>query len=285
MKKNNVKFLFAGRTAAGKDYLETLLKQSYGWTFVNSYSTRDKRFPEENTHEFITHEEAKKFSDDDKVAKTIINGEEYFATRQQVENADAYIIDPNGIEVLLEKMPTTWFEIIYITADEEQRKEKAIGRADDREKAAEIFDSRNADEDEQFSLFEEQIKNDTFEHNNHFGVHVVTNTYDSDFMEEIAISIEMRKRFYNNCKDVMDVLARKKLINYAIIDDIECTTITHESGEPVNVPINKMVQLLAEEKRTTLFSELMESFLFSVKDLSHLEIANPIISEKTEDAE
>ena len=73
MKKNNVKFLFAGRTAAGKDYLETLLKQSYGWTFVNSYSTRDKRFPEENTHEFITHEEAKKFSDDDKVAKTIIN--------------------------------------------------------------------------------------------------------------------------------------------------------------------------------------------------------------------
>lgn len=275
MKKNNVKFLIAGRSASGKDFLKSLLIKSYNWKFVDSYTTRDKRFPTEDTHIFITPEEAATFSDDDKVAMTIINGNEYFATKQQVEEADAYIIDPAGIEVLLQKMPNIWFEIVYISADETLRKEKAISRAEDKEKESKIFDARNADEDEQFSLFEDQIKNETFLHDNHFGVHIVNNTYEEDFMEQIAISLEMRKRFYNNAKDVIDVLTTKELIDYCIVNDIECTTVQHNSGETVHIPINKFIQLLAEEKKTTIFADLMEMFLFSVKNIGKLELANP----------
>lgn len=124
-----MKFLIVGRSGSGKDELKRHLESQYGWKFVKSYTTRPKRTPNEDTHIFISHEEAAKIPKEEKVAVTFIKNntdtpDEYFATMQQVQEADAYIIDPKGVKMLLENMPKETFEIIYMQAQsEEKRKE------------------------------------------------------------------------------------------------------------------------------------------------------------------
>ncbi len=149
-----MKILIVGRSGVGKDYLANLLKEK-GMTQVLSYTTRPKRRPDENTHVFITPEEASTFTD--KVATTMINGYEYFATRKQVEENDIYIVDPNGLHELMDNMPDTAFLIIYLEAGTEKAKEKAANRAADPEAEKTVFDERRESEDDQFTKFEKEL--------------------------------------------------------------------------------------------------------------------------------
>ena len=152
-----MKYLILGRSGSGKDYYANLLKQA-GLQFVDSYTTRPKRSEDEDTHRFITEEEASTYTD--KIAVTIINGYEYFATATQVEESDAYIIDPKGADILFKNMPETEFQIIYITTDNiDKRKEMAINRSTDSIKESVIYDKRIQDEDEQFTKFENKLAN------------------------------------------------------------------------------------------------------------------------------
>lgn len=67
---------------------ETNLKQ------VKSYTNRPKRYENEDTHIF-TNESLK--DKQNLVAWTKYNGYEYWATKDQIEESDFYIIDPKGI--------------------------------------------------------------------------------------------------------------------------------------------------------------------------------------------
>ena len=159
--------LIVGRTSSGKDYFAERLTEK-GLSIVKSYTTRARRTPDEDTHIFVTEEEAAKITN--KAATTIIKGHEYFGTTDQVENSDIYIIDPRGLYQITENMPDESFLVVYVSADPEIRRQRAIARAmpseelTDEEKAekekdiGEDFDMRNADEDEQFSKFETQIE-------------------------------------------------------------------------------------------------------------------------------
>ena len=146
--------LIIGRTGSGKDYLAQELAKS-GLTQVLSYTTRPQRYPEENTHIFIDKVTASIICD--MIATTTINGYEYFATRRQMEENDVYIIDPAGTYELLKNCPSVPFVICYVTADNEQRQMKAVGRGSDSSKEAEVFLKRNASENEQFSEFEAML--------------------------------------------------------------------------------------------------------------------------------
>ena len=156
-------YLVAGRTGAGKDYfVKKLIEISEainGKPFVNvkSYSTRPPRTPDEDTHIFISNEEAADYKDK-MVAYTKIGDYEYFATDEQVQAADIYIIDPNGIEELTKNMPDTEFQIVYVRADDDiNRRINAVKRAENKIKEEEIFKKRNEAEDEQFTNFEYKI--------------------------------------------------------------------------------------------------------------------------------
>lgn len=140
-----------GRTGSGKDYLAKKLEEK-GLKQIKSYTTRPKRNENEDTHTFITKEEANKITD--KIAVTEINGYEYFATYSQVKDNDIYIIDPNGLKVLSENLKDEKMLVVYVKADDNERKNRAINRADNKEKELEIFNKRNESEDAQFTEFE-----------------------------------------------------------------------------------------------------------------------------------
>ena len=227
-----MKLLIVGRTSTGKDTLRNILEQDYGLNFVKSYATRPKRSASENTHLFLSKEEAAAIPETDKVARTIIGEYEYFATRKQVEDADAYIVDPKGLDVLTANMPDTIFEILYLTAaDKETQKEMAIRRSDDPEKAVLEFEKRTKDEDDQFTDFENRIKNGSFGNEANCKVLInVQNTYDEDCLRNAAFSAYKRIRLH----ETMTMIA-KDMAKLGIVKEKDGKIIVYmKTGEQVN---------------------------------------------------
>ena len=93
----------------------------------------------------------------DRVAETVINGYQYFATRQQLEECDVYVIDPAGLKYMIEKAPDIPICIAYIDANEETRMKRALNRAADPVKEKDVFFKRQESENEQFSNFENNM--------------------------------------------------------------------------------------------------------------------------------
>ena len=151
-------YCIIGRTGTGKDYLAKKLEER-GLRVLKSYTTRPMRVENEDTHIFITPEEAKDYTD--RVAQIKINGYEYFATREQAKNSDVYIIDPVAFDELSANMPETALSIIYLSSDKLDRKCHAVSRAANPIKEEEIFSKRNKDESKMFSDFEKLINNMT----------------------------------------------------------------------------------------------------------------------------
>ncbi len=198
-------YLIAGRSGTGKDFLAQKLAEK-GLKVLKSYTTRPRRSASEDTHIFISEREALDYTD--RVAETNINGYEYFATREQVEESDVYIIDPNGIDKLTANMPDTEFKIIYMVADNESsRREQAIARADDVRAELMVFESRNASEKKQFDQFEKRILKsrrsaDIFPDNVYSAV-VFTNDYTEKTIDRFVNKILTDKQRIRHMKNII----------------------------------------------------------------------------------
>ena len=95
MQKTKRIYLIVGKSGSGKTTLVNELRK-YGYTSVESYTTRPKRFKNETGHIFITEEEFDQLKDICAYVK--YNGYRYCATSEQVNNSTLYVIDPDGIE-------------------------------------------------------------------------------------------------------------------------------------------------------------------------------------------
>ncbi len=150
-----------GRTASGKTELVKRVAKGLGLTVLKSYTTRPMRVEEKKKgvsldHIFISKEKAKKLLKGDVVTKTKINGHVYFATLEQLREADFYIIDPNGYEslekhLIKESIFDIQLEPIFISAPYKTRMERYIQRGDTTEAD---FKKRHQSENKQFNQFE-----------------------------------------------------------------------------------------------------------------------------------
>lgn len=155
-KKAPMKIMVVGRSGSGKDTLANVLKDTYGYSQLYSTTTRPRRTPDEATHVFVTEEEANKMTE--RVAETVIDGYQYFATKGQFEESDVYLIDPRGLDCVCKNAPDIPLYVVYVEASQETRLQRAKARAADPELAEKVFYSRQASEDAQFSEFEALIK-------------------------------------------------------------------------------------------------------------------------------
>ena len=241
-----MKTLIVGRTSTGKDSLKDILINTYGWNFVKSTTNRPKRTEDEDTHVFLSDEEAKAVPNEDKVAKTVINGYEYFASRQQVNDADAYIIDPEGVYMLLRNMPEEWFIIVYMQpASADVQEEMALRRSDDPEKEIKVFHSRKESEDAQFTLFEEKMNNGTKLADNCDTILSFTNTYKYKDLEDLAISLELRRRFHKNIRPMIQDLIDTNIMNH---DENGNPILTFSDNTPLAIPIDGLAEYLYENE-------------------------------------
>lgn len=201
-----MKYLIVGRSGAGKDYLVEKLVDM-GLTKVKSYTTRPKRSDNEDSHTFITEEEAAEYTD--RVVETKIGEVTYFATREQVEESDLYTINPAVINTLARNMPDTEFQIVYVQAtNDDARKTHAIERADDKEKEEEKFNTRNQDEDEQFTDFEHTINTrmdtEVCFPDNITAVIIFENDYTDSSAEKIANQLFMHRQQLQKMTNIVE---------------------------------------------------------------------------------
>lgn len=90
--------LLVGTSGCGKSTIANHLMRKYGYTQVKSYTTRPPRDNDADlqTHTFITQAEVGQYGDDI-VADCWFNGNYYFATKQQVDAANLYVVDKKGL--------------------------------------------------------------------------------------------------------------------------------------------------------------------------------------------
>ena len=133
-RKPNAKVLLVGKSGSGKNTVQDYLVSKYGLKPLLSYTTREKRFSEENTHTFITVQEYEDLKRHEEIiAYTFYNGNHYFATKKQFEEADIYIIDLDGVEYIskLNLELETPYVVIYLDVPEEIRRQRMESRNDD----------------------------------------------------------------------------------------------------------------------------------------------------------
>ncbi len=93
-----------GVSGSGKTSLVNKISKKYGRTVLKSYTTRKPREGDDTdltSHEFITMQEAAFIAENDKiVAKNWFNNHFYFATQSQIDAADIYVVDVQGLKDL-----------------------------------------------------------------------------------------------------------------------------------------------------------------------------------------
>jgi len=124
----NTVFLICGATASGKDCIANNLETN-GYKVLKSYATRPRRANEGNTHIFINENEVDKY-DDRMIAYTKIGDYSYFATREQLDDCDIYIIDYEGIKYLKTKVSDVRFITIFINVPYGERMDRVRKRGD-----------------------------------------------------------------------------------------------------------------------------------------------------------
>ncbi len=121
--------LLIGESGCGKTTVANYLQDNYGYKILESYTTRKPRYPGEKGHIFITEEEY--WDLPNKVAVTLFDNAYYCATKEQVEDADVYIIDPIGVEMLNQLYDgDNYFSKIHLYASPNVRLERMKQRGD-----------------------------------------------------------------------------------------------------------------------------------------------------------
>ena len=148
----HVLMIFVGKSGSGKSTLIRELCKREGYTQLISQTTRPRRNEDDNDHVFVTEEDyyMAKLSGNI-AAETEIDGYHYYATKDQVYEADYYTLDPQGLDSLLSiNLPNLKPVVIYISCPDDIRMDRAVNQRGDNKQT---FRSRNYSETAQFRKF------------------------------------------------------------------------------------------------------------------------------------
>lgn len=149
MNKEHTLLCVVGKTACGKDSLVNKLCERTGLKSITSYTTRPRRANEGDTHIFVNEDDYNQMCQAGIIAAfTQIGQYKYWTTIDQLEDADVYIIDYEGIKTLRAlNLPNIRLVTVFINTLDEIREERALNkRKDDKF----IFRKRSLDEAAQF---------------------------------------------------------------------------------------------------------------------------------------
>lgn len=157
MRKNLI--LVIGPSGSGKDTIVRYAQEFFKASAIPSYTDRPKRPTETEgvEHTFLTKEQFDEILENEEVfAYTKIGetGYRYCTTVKMLNEIESntifYIIDPNGYYYCRKFAPLFNMSVIYVTASEDLRRERANARNGD----TTAWEKRAADEAEQFKKFE-----------------------------------------------------------------------------------------------------------------------------------
>ncbi|HBJ1650866.1 TPA: hypothetical protein LA460_000084 [Clostridium botulinum] len=99
MNRQKPLWLVVGKSGSGKDYIVNKIARQFNSGQVISRTTREKRYYNENTHLFVSSQQAdKEFNQ--ALAKTTFCGNRYYVLKEDLEGKNFYVIDPKGVRGL-----------------------------------------------------------------------------------------------------------------------------------------------------------------------------------------
>lgn len=133
MNNKHVLLCVMGRTASGKDSLVNKLCERTGLKQIISYTTRERRQNEGNTHIFVTDDNYEQMQSEGRVAAFTQIGEyKYWSTIDQLYENDIYIIDYDGLKFLRElNLPDIHLVSVFINVPDDIREERALTKRKD----------------------------------------------------------------------------------------------------------------------------------------------------------
>ena len=148
--------LVVGKTGSGKSSLIKKLCERTGVKMLLSYTTRPKRSETDTDHIFVATDEYFRAKENGEVAiDTEIAENYYYATIEQLYEADIYTINPEAHERLLAlNLPNIRFVTVYISCPDDVREKRAMKRGDDKHK----YRVRNFAERQEFRKFVSEEK-------------------------------------------------------------------------------------------------------------------------------
>ncbi len=138
-------YCFVGPSGCGKTTITKALKDKYGYTDIESYTTRPPRFSGETGHVFVSPDEFHRLGDI--YAYNQYNGYEYGITANLIESNDLYVVEPSGVEDILNRYKgEKGIKVFGIDASADVLIERMEARGD----AAEMIINRLAEDAETF---------------------------------------------------------------------------------------------------------------------------------------
>lgn len=123
-------FCIMAYSGAGKTEVVRELEKD-GYSVLQSYTTRQPRYENEWGHTFCSNEEYEQFKQNDAIAAySYIEGNHYFATKNQLYTNDIYVVDPVGIADLKKRIEDVEFVVIYLKVDKKTRMKRMQKRGD-----------------------------------------------------------------------------------------------------------------------------------------------------------
>ena len=122
-------YLLVAKSASGKTTTAEILEKEFGFKSIQSYTTRVPRYEGEIGHTFITDDEFDLL--ENIIGYTEYNGHRYCCTKEQIDEADIYVIDVPGVETLLERYNSDrLILILYFDTSVRTRIDRMIDRGD-----------------------------------------------------------------------------------------------------------------------------------------------------------
>ena len=128
-------YLIVGRSGSGKTYLAEKLADYFNAKILESYTTRAKREPNETGHTFATKDDYLKAKElGTVVAETLFSDNYYWAEAHQIEECHLYVIDPKGVEDVLDAYKKGIIKkrpfVLKLNISREEAKKRMITRGD-----------------------------------------------------------------------------------------------------------------------------------------------------------
>mgnify|MGYP003293635251 CR=1 FL=1 len=208
-----LKYLLLGRTGSGREFFQHLLEKK-GLKIAKSYTTREQRDENDTMHHFINDYSSGKYTE--RLFEAIHNGNRYFYTLNELENADIIPIDPENVKNICEYFPDTAFRFIEIMAANDDRLKHAVADAEDKLLAEEDFITACEKENDAFCAFEDEAMSsrNLLIPNLHIG-HAVNNDFtNTSDVYEFVNKLIIDKHTFENMSKIIKLLGNRNIYKY-----------------------------------------------------------------------
>lgn len=154
------KIILLGRTGSGKTtIMNEIINKSNDMTRqpltpLKTVTTRPQRNENDTAYHFITKEQADTIQPESKYLRTFIGEHEYFARKEDIDKADIMVLDPSGLNDVMDLYPETPMFICYVKPTRKLLDSELKNRNQTREN----YEKRYQDENETFTKFEKDIE-------------------------------------------------------------------------------------------------------------------------------